>query len=65
MAVAHRLAHGDKIGDETVSGKAPHLFAAATEAGLHLVGDEQRAFRPHGFDGRSQKTGWIGEHAVA
>ena len=65
MAVAHRLAHGDEIGHEAVAGKAPHLFAAAAEAGLHLVGDEQRAFCPDGFDRGAQKAGRVGEHAVA
>ena len=56
MAVAHRLAHGDDVGDEAVARKAPHLSAAAAEAGLHLVGDEQPAGRPDGFDGAGAES---------
>jgi hypothetical protein len=65
MAVAHRLAHGDEIGHEAVAGKAPHPSAATAEAGLYLIGDEQRAFLPDGFDRGAQKTRWVGEHTVA
>ena len=48
-----------------MAGKAPHLPAATAEAGLYFVGDEQRSFRPDGFDRRAQKAGWVCEHAVA
>ena len=65
MAVSHRLAHGDEIGDEPVTGKTPHLPAAAAEAGLHLVGDEQCPGGASGFDRRAQKAGRIGKHAIA
>ena len=45
--------------------EAPHMRAAAAEARLHFVGNEQSAGRAHSVDRRAQKTGRIGEHAVA
>jgi hypothetical protein len=65
MAIAHRLAHRDQIGNEAVARKAPHPSAAAAEAGLHFIRNEQRTGRAYGIDSRSQKTGRIGEYAVA
>ncbi len=56
MAIAHRLAHRDQIGNEAVAGKAPHLLAGAAETGLHLVGDEEAAGRTHRFDRGTQEA---------
>ena len=65
MAIAHRLTHRDEVGNESVAGKAPHLFAGAAKPGLHFVGDEEAAGGTYGFDRGTQEAFGIGEYAVA
>ena len=41
VAIAHRLAQADHVGDKTMALKAPHLAASPAKARLHLIGNEK------------------------
>ena len=51
VAVAHRLAEGDDVGDQPGADERPQVVAGPAEARLHLVGHDQC---PRGPGGRSQ-----------
>ena len=52
-------------GSDTVALEAPHMFAGAAEAGLHLVGNEQAARPLDRLDRALQEARRLGQDAVA
>ena len=65
VPVAHRLAEGDDVRHDAVLGEAPERLPDAAEAGLHLVGDAERAGGAGPRIGRDEVAGRNREDAVA
>ena len=64
IAIAHRLAQRDHVGDHAMAGEAPHMAAGAAKAGLHLIGEEEPARSADGGGGGGEEAGRIGEKPV-
>ena len=65
VTIAHRLAHGHKIGQHAVALKAPHRIACAAKAGLNFIRNIKPTCSMDRVDRALQETRRGVEHAIA
>ena len=64
-SIAHRLAEGNKIRNNPVPLKAPHMNASSPKARLNFVGDDETTCLPHGRNATGDEARRIHPYAIA